>query len=361
MHDEALMRRALALAARASGNTGPNPMVGAIVAGNDGEPIAFGYHERAGNAHAEAAALEKAGDKARGATLFVTLEPCNHQGRTPPCTDAILRAGLARVVIATEDEDPRVRGAGIERLRNAGLQVDVGVGAEAARRLNRMYSHHCRTGRPFVTLKMAQSLDGAVGLRPSTQQKLTGKRAAAFVRSLRYAHDAVMVGVETAIVDDPQLTVRPYKERAVPYWRVIVDSTARLPLRSKIVTDQKRARTIVAVTERAPAERIDAIRAAGVDVVRCRANDVGRVDLRDLLDRLGKRGMLAVLCEGGPALAGALLNAGLANEIVLIVAPVCLGAAREAPVFAGLEKPVNLRIEDVRKLDEDTLIVAAPE
>jgi diaminohydroxyphosphoribosylaminopyrimidine deaminase / 5-amino-6-(5-phosphoribosylamino)uracil reductase len=360
MQDEALMRRALALAARAVGNTSPNPMVGAIVAGNDGEPIALGYHERAGSAHAEAAALEKAGDKARGATLFVTLEPCNHHGRTPPCTDAIVKAGVARVVVATEDEDPRVRATGIETLRKAGIRVDVGVGAEAARRLNRTYFHQRRTGRPFVTLKMAQSLDGAVGLRPSTQQKLTGKRAAAYVRSLRYAHDAVMVGVETAIVDDPQLTVRPHKERAVPYSRVIVDSTARLPLRSKIVTDQRRAGTIVAVTERAPSDRVDALRAAGVDVMLCRANEVGRVDIRDLLDRLGKRGMLAVLCEGGPALAGALLNAGLANEIILIVAPVCLGAAREAPVLAGLEKPVSLRVEALRKLDEDVVIVAAP-
>src|ERR1700730_5017332 len=215
MHDEAIMRRALALAARAAGNTSPNPMVGAIVASSEGEPIAQGYHERAGDAHAEAVALERAGDKARGATLFLTLEPCNHHGHTPPCTDAIIRAGVARVVIATEDDDPRVRGAGIKRLREAGIRVDVAAGPEAARRLNRMYFHHRRTGRPFVTLKMAQSLDGAVGVRSGERRQLTGAKAVAYVRSLRYEHDAVMVGIGTVLVDDPALTVRPFRARAV--------------------------------------------------------------------------------------------------------------------------------------------------
>ena len=354
------MRKALGLAARGAGNTSPNPMVGAIVVRDDGTSIATAFHEGAGTPHAESIALERAGSDARGSTLYVTLEPCDHHGKTPPCTQAIIQAGVARVVIAAADEDARVRGAGIERLRAAGLRVDVGVCEDASRLLNRMYSHQRRTGRPYVTLKMAQSLDGAVGLRAGERTRLTGQKASAHVRSLRYEHDAVMVGVQTAIVDDPQLTVRPFKKRAVPYARIVVDSNARLPVTSKLVTDMTKAVTIVATTDGAPRDRVEALRNAGVEVIVTAADSSGRVDVRDLLVRLGQRGMLGVLCEGGPTLAAALLQAGLASEIQLIVAPVVLGSAADAPAFSGLTKPVELRIETVRKLGDDVLVVAHP-
>lgn len=360
MRDEALMRKALALAARGTGNTSPNPMVGAIVAGDDGAIIATGYHERAGTAHAESIALEAAGSAARGATLYVTLEPCDHHGTTPPCTQAVIQSGVARVVIATADDDERARGAGIERLRAAGLRVDVGICEDAARILNRMYSHQRRTGRPYLTLKMAQSLDGAIALRKGERTRLTGEKAVAHVRSLRFEHDAVMVGVETAIVDDPQLTVRPYRHRAVPYARIVVDSNARLPLTSALVKDQKKALTIVVTTDRAPRDRVEALKGAGVEVLVTGADAAGRVDVRDLLGQLGRRGMLGVLCEGGPTLGATLLDAKLVDEMHLIAAPVVLGTATEAPVLSGLAKPVDFRIEAIRRLGDDILIVAHP-
>jgi diaminohydroxyphosphoribosylaminopyrimidine deaminase/5-amino-6-(5-phosphoribosylamino)uracil reductase len=360
MHDEDIMRRALVLAVKAKGNTSPNPMVGAVIAAPDGSTVSEGFHERAGAPHAEAAALERAGERARGSTLFVTLEPCNHEGRTPPCTDAIIQAGVSRVVVASEDDDERVNGSGIRRLREAGIRVDVGTHAAEARHLNRMYFQHRRTGRPFVTLKMAQSIDGAIGARSGERRQLTGRKAAAYVRSLRYEHDAVMVGIGTVLVDDPALTVRPFKARAIPFARIVVDSLARLPPDSNLVRDQKRASTIAAVTGAAPPERVASLQSAGVDVIECASASDGRVDLRDLLDRLGERGMLGLLCEGGPALAGALLNANLAQELQYIVAPIVLGTAHAAPSIAGLTAPRELLVDDIRRMGDDTLIAGRP-
>jgi len=362
MRSEALMTLALAEAERAVGNTSPNPMVGAVIArGDDETPIAFGFHERAGTAHAEVVALRRAGAEARGATLYVNLEPCDHEGATPPCTRAIIEAGVARVVVATLDEDERARGAGLARLRAAGIQVDLGCGKERARELNRMYLHQRRTGRSFVTLKMAQSVDGAIAPKSGERYALTGRAATAHVRRLRFEHDAVMVGIGTALVDDPQLTVRPYRERAVPYRRIVVDSSARLPLDKKLVTDRTRATTLVATTASAPRERADDLQAAGIEVLVCGANDSGRVDLRDLLERLGSLGMLGVLCEGGPTLASAFVEVGLVDELHTLIAPIVLGTAASAPAFHRLSKPRHLQVRSVRKLGDDSLIVARPE
>jgi diaminohydroxyphosphoribosylaminopyrimidine deaminase/5-amino-6-(5-phosphoribosylamino)uracil reductase len=362
MRSEALMTLALAEAERALGNTSPNPMVGAVIArGDDETPIAFGYHERAGTPHAEVVALGRAGAEARGATLYVNLEPCDHEGATPPCTRAIIEAGIARVVVATLDEDERARGAGIGRLRAAGINVDLGCGEERARELNRMYLHQRRTGRTYVTLKMAQSVDGAIAPKPGERFALTGRAATAHVRRLRFEHDAVMVGIGTAIVDDPQLTVRPFRERAVPYRRIVVDSSARLPLDKRLVSDQKRAATLVATTASAPRERIDDLRSAGIELLVCGTTDSGQVDLRDLLGRLGSLDMLGVLCEGGPTLASALLEAGLVDELHVLIAPVVLGTAASAPAIHGLTQPRHLRVRSVRKLGDDTLFVARPD
>ena len=361
MRDEALMTLALAEAERGLGNTSPNPMVGAVIArAEDEAPIAFGYHERKGSSHAEVVALERAGEAARGATLYVNLEPCDHEGATPACTRAIIDAGIGRVVVATLDEDERVRGAGVRRLKAAGIHVEVGPGEARARELNRMYFHQRRTGRPFVTLKMAQSLDGAIAPRHGERYALTGRASSVHVRRLRFEHDAVMIGVGTAIIDDPQLTVRPFRDRAVPYRRIIVDSTARLPLDRKLVTNLSRISTTVATTASAPTGRMEALRSAGVDVLVCGARDDGRVDLHDLLARLGSLGMLGVLCEGGPSLASALLEQGLVDELHTIIAPLVLGTAASAPAFHALSRPHDLRPTKVRKLGDDTLVVARP-
>jgi diaminohydroxyphosphoribosylaminopyrimidine deaminase/5-amino-6-(5-phosphoribosylamino)uracil reductase len=360
MRDEEFMRDAIALAARAKGNTGPNPMVGAVVVAPDGAVVGSGYHERAGAAHAEALAIERAGARARGATLFVTLEPCHIEGRTPPCTEAIVTAGIARVVVAMLDPDPRERGQGVERLRDAGIDVEIGPCGDEANHLNRMYACHRNYGRPYVTLKMAQSVDGAIGERPGERRRLTGAIADRYVRSLRYEHDAVMVGIGTALADDPLLTVRPYRHRAVPYSRVIVDSTARLAIGSKLVGDLSRATTFVAVTDAAPVARVGALAEAGVRVIACEQDSQGRVRLADLMRRLGDLQMLGVLCEGGPRLASALLDDDLADELHWIIAPLVLGTAAIAPVLAGARKPTAIDVRSVRRLGDDVLIVGTP-
>lgn len=333
-------------------------MVGALLTDEAGE-IAVRHHERAGKPHAEAAVIEQAGTRARGATLFVTLEPCVHHGRTPPCVEAIIEAGIARVVVAAEDPDKRVAGQGIRLLRAAGIEVHVGLCEAQARDLNRAYYHQRLTGLPYVTLKMAQSLDGAVGARLGETCRLTGERAAMLVRSLRYDNDVVMIGVGTALADDPQLTVRPSRWRAVPYLRVVVDSHARLPLTSKLVTDVRQAKTLVACVEDAEADRRRALEDAGVGIVVCAQNERGGVDLLDLLRRLGRQGTLSVLCEGGPTLAGSLLQATCVDELQWLVAPVILGTASRAPVIAATSQlKTPLRVRGTRRLGDDMWISA---
>jgi diaminohydroxyphosphoribosylaminopyrimidine deaminase / 5-amino-6-(5-phosphoribosylamino)uracil reductase len=360
MQVEQAMSEALELAARGNGNTSPNPMVGAVVLASNGDIAGTGYHERAGAPHAETRALAGAGERARGGTLVVTLEPCHRHGRTPPCTDGIAAAGVARVVVAMLDPDPHERGAGVEALRASGIRVDVGVGEPAAARLNRMYVRHRTTGRPWITLKMAQSIDGAIGAERGRRERITGPEAGRHVDDLRFSHDAVMVGVETAIVDDPQLTVRPLRERAVPYTRIVVDSAARLPVGSTLVARQQDAATIVAITERAPAARVAALEAAGAGIIRCASDAAGRVDVHDLLERLGARGMLGVLCEGGPTLAASLLSAGSVDELHWLLAPCILGTARANPVLARIPRHVDFIISEHRVLGEDVLVIAAP-
>ncbi|HME82279.1 MAG TPA: bifunctional diaminohydroxyphosphoribosylaminopyrimidine deaminase/5-amino-6-(5-phosphoribosylamino)uracil reductase RibD [Candidatus Eremiobacteraceae bacterium] len=360
----AYMKRALALAARASGDTSPNPLVGAVVV-RDGHVVGEGFHRRAGAAHAERVALRKAGARSRGATLYSTLEPCAHRGRTPPCTSAIIAAGIKRVTIAIEDPDSKVNGRGIAAMRRAGIEVEIGDGASSAREQNRAYIAQRTTGRPFVTLKIAQTLDGYVARRKGERTQITGPAAARFTRRQRIEHDVVMVGVETAIVDDPMLTVRPPHRRAVPYVRVVVDSRGRIPLHAKLITDQRSARTIVATTHAMPAAVRAALVARGVHVMNCKRTSAGRVDLRDLLARLGRQGHLSVLCEAGPTLARALVSARLVDRIHWLIAPIRFGVtlARNGPRTRPVQAPLMPRahVERVRRIGRDTLIEAAPE
>jgi diaminohydroxyphosphoribosylaminopyrimidine deaminase/5-amino-6-(5-phosphoribosylamino)uracil reductase len=359
MNDETYMLRALRLARAAAGNTSPNPLVGAVIVTANGEVVGEGRHERAGADHAEAVALHAAGDRARGATLYVNLEPCSHQGRTPPCADAIIRAGIARVVTAMDDPDPRVRGQGHRRLAEAGIAVTTGVAAAAAAALNRMYLHHRATGRPFVTLKMAQSLNGAVAARGGERRQLTGKRAQKYVRSLRYEHDAVMVGAGTVIVDDPQLTVRPFRSRAVPYTRIVVDARGRIPPKAKILKEQMRAPTLVATTSLMPGEVRRNLGERGIKVLECERTQDGNVHLGDLLQKLGDQHVISVLCEGGPTLAGSLLAGGQVCELVWLLAPNVLAGEESIPVVKGAAQ-TSLAFEAVKKLGDDLLVTATP-
>jgi len=323
-------------------------MAGAVVA-RGGRVVAEGYHPALGKPHAEVFALQRAGAGARGATLYVSLEPCCHHGRTPPCTDAIIRSGVARVVAAAIDPDPRVSGKGIAALRRARIEVEVGVLEAEARRLNEAYWKHVTTGLPFVTLKMAASLDGKIATRAGDSRWITGDSARAAAHRLRAEHDAVMVGIGTVIADDPELTARRGERVVKRPLRVIVDSRGRVPLKAKVLDDAADHPTIVAVTGRAPATKLDALRRRGAEPLVFEGQD-GRVDIAALIAHLGRRGDLrSVLIEGGGSLAASALRAGLVDKVIWFIAAVMVGG-RRAPT--GVEGDGVARMADALPLED---------
>lgn len=358
------MRRALRLARRAAGRTSPNPMVGAVVV-RDGRVVGEGYHARAGAPHAEAHALRAAGAEAAGATLYVTLEPCDHHGRTPPCTEAIIAAGVRRVVAAAEDPNPLVAGRGLERLRAAGLTVETGVLEDEARALNEAFFKFISTGRPFVTWKYAMSLDGKVAAHTGVSRWISGERARTLVHRLRAGADAIMVGVGTALADDPLLTARGRGGHGGSGGRdpvrVIVDSRLRLPATARVLHPGSAAPTWVATTPHAPAERRRALEAAGAEVLML-PDAGGRVHLPALMDELGRRQVTSVLCEGGPTLAAALLEDSLIDKVYCFISPRLIGGAAAPGALAGTGSPNpdlawRLHRAAWRRVGEDLLAV----
>lgn len=360
MTDLEWMARALTLAVRGRGLTSPNPMVGAIVV-RDGRVLAERFHERAGGPHAEAAALDAAGERARGATLYVTLEPCNHVGRTPPCVDAIIRAGVRRVVSATRDPNPRVKGGGAAALAAAGIEVTAGCLEREARDLNRAFFTAVERQRPHVTAKWAMTLDGKIAAFDRRSQWITGEAARREGHRLRSQSDAIVTGIGTVLADDPALTVRLERPWPREPYRVVVDSRARLPLDATLLQTGSRARVLVAVGEAAPPQRLAALESAGVTVLPCKSRE-GRVDVIDLAARLLALDVTAVLLEGGSELTGAFVQTALVDRVAAFVAPTLLGGA-EAPTPAGgpgLTLPAALRLTNmtVRPLGGDWLIEA---
>ena len=317
------MRAALRLARRGLGRTSPNPPVGAVVVA-EGRVVGRGFHPKAGQPHAEVFALDDAGDAARGATLYVTLEPCCHTGkRTPPCTERVIATGVKRLVFASTDPNPQVAGRGATRLREAGLSVESGVLAGEADRLIEGFARHVTTGRPLVTLKLALSLDGRVCALDRSSRWITGPEARAEVHRLRDASDAVLVGIGTALADDPALTTRlPRGGRDA--LRVVVDAQARLPPGAKMLTGGSPAGTLVCVGPRAPHERRAALTAAGAEVLEVAEVD-GHVDLDRVIAELGRRGVCTLLAETGPRLSSALLSRGLVDKVLAYVAPKLIG------------------------------------
>jgi diaminohydroxyphosphoribosylaminopyrimidine deaminase/5-amino-6-(5-phosphoribosylamino)uracil reductase len=318
--DRAYMLRALDLARRGWGQTAPNPMVGAVVV-RDGTVVGEGFHARFGEAHAEVVALEQAGERARGATLYVTLEPCAHHGRTPPCADAVIAAGVRRVVIAGEDPNPEAAG-GAARLRAAGIHVEVGLEAEGARELNAAFFHAFASDRPWIILKLAISLDGAIAnasrTRGSGGDWLTGAESRREVHHMRAGVDAIAVGVGTVLADDPMLTVRDVPEPRVAPRRVIFDSELRTPLGAAVVRGARIVPTTI-VARRAASDRRDAMAAAGVDV---RVYETLEAALRGL----AADGVRSMLVEGGARFGASLLEQGAVDRLVIFQAPVVLGA-----------------------------------
>jgi diaminohydroxyphosphoribosylaminopyrimidine deaminase/5-amino-6-(5-phosphoribosylamino)uracil reductase len=314
---------AQALEAGHQGDPSPNPHVGAVIV-KDGQLIASGFHASAGERHAEIVALEQAGERARGATLFVTLEPCNHFGKTPPCTDAIIKAGIARVVAGCADPNPNVTGGGVAKLRGAGIEVVTGVLSNPCKALIRPWRKYITQGTAYLTLKLATSLDGRIATKTGASKWITSPDSRARGHRLRAAHDAVLVGVSTIVADDPQLTVREGPPARNPI-RVIVDSNLRIPLSSTVVTTAAEVPTCVLTTPHSSVKAEEALAERGVNVVRVTANTQGRCDMKAALRALAQREVVSVLCEGGAELAGSLLADQLAEELHFFIAPVLLG------------------------------------
>lgn len=319
--DEDFMREALFLAKNAMGRTSPNPLVGAVIV-REGRVVGAGWHRKAGTPHAEVHALAMAGDLAHGATAYVTLEPCSHHGRTGPCAEALVKAGVKRVVTAMLDPNPLVAGKGKAMLEAAGVEVTVGVLAEEARRLNEAYLKWVTQKLPFVTLKTAMTLDGKIATAAGKSQWITGEAARRRVHEMRDVADAIVVGIGTVLADDPSLTTRLADGTGRNPVRVIVDSRARTPLAAKVVQDGA-AKTLVAVTRTASEERCAALRAAGVEVVR--AGEGERVDLAALMRLLAAREFTSVFVEGGGTLNFSLLAAGLVDKVHAFIAPKIVG------------------------------------
>ncbi len=356
--DLVYMGQALDLARKAVGRISPNPMVGSIVV-QDGSVVGRGYYHEYGAQHAEPQALLDASGQTRGAVMYVTLEPCCHQGKTPPCTNAIINAGIESVYIAMVDPDPRVSGKGIEQLRAAGISVDIGLLEAEAQDLNKTYIHHRKSGNPYVSLKLAQTLDGCIAAQNGSSKWISGKAARERVHLMRSRVDAVLIGIETLLKDDPQLTVRHVDGRQPR--RVILDSLARTPINARLLTNE--APTTIFVSNKASSERIEELRRVGANVM-VMPDDNGRIRLESVKYELGKSGITTLLVEGGRQVATSFLREGAVDNITFFISPRLLGK--------GISSVGDLKINDlsealvledwnVEVLGEDILITATPQ
>lgn len=328
------MQQALDLAKQGQGLTSPNPTVGAVVVQNDAV-VGQGFHTWAGIDHAEIVALREAGDKAHGATLYVTLEPCAHHGRTGPCADAVIRAGIKRVVAAMGDPNPQVSGQGLAKLREAGVEVELDEDhAEAALRLNEAFVHFMKTGRPLVTIKAALTLDGKIAAPQDNYGWITSEVARADVQQVRHLSDAILTGLGTVLQDDCLLTDRSGRERSRPLLRIVLDSQLRIPLTSKMVTGIKNNDLLVVGTSAAPAERRKALEGAGAQVLIADGAS-GRTDPTQVLEYLAKERYLSLMVEAGSKVNWAMLDTQIADKVLFYYAPKILGGMHSLPVAGG--------------------------
>jgi diaminohydroxyphosphoribosylaminopyrimidine deaminase/5-amino-6-(5-phosphoribosylamino)uracil reductase len=360
--DEEYIRAALELAASAKGEVSPNPLVGALVV-KEGRIVGRGVHRYADVKHAEVLALEEAGELAQGATLYTNLEPCCHYGRTPPCTEAIIRAGIARVVASMRDPNPQVCGRGFDALRRAGIRVDVGIAEAEAQQLNEKFVRYITSGRPFVHLKIAMSLDGRIATATGHSRWITGDASRQAVHLLRHEYDAVLVGIGTVLADDPELTDRSARPRHRPLVRVVLDSHLRIPLRSKLVRTARQWPLWIFTTD-SDKERARRLREFGAEVIPVSAR-AGRVDVSSVLEELGRREITSLLVEGGAEVHATFLQQGLADKLTVFIAPKIIGGRRARAAVGGediptLDRALSVRIVAVARSGEDVEITAYP-
>ena len=357
-----MMQRALDLAARGVGQVSPGPLVGTVIVDPNQQIVGEGFYVFDEVKHAETLALEQAGDKSRGATAYVSLEPHAHQGRTTPCTDALIKAGIKRVVSPIEDPNPKVSGRGFAHLREAGIEVRTGLMADEAGALNEAYIHFMRTGRPFVHLKMAVSMDGKVATVNGDSRWITGEQARARVHDLRHQYDAIMVGGRTARADDPLLTDRSGKKRRRPLVRVVIEQYLRLSPESQLAQTTEAGPVLIFASGDPEADELSALQSRGVEVIA----QESALDLASVLEQLGKRSVQSILVEGGAFLAALMLEAGFVNKVTFFIAPMIIGG-QDAPSAiggAGAEKIADaLQLErvEIAQHDRDVEITGYPD
>ncbi|WP_125666151.1 bifunctional diaminohydroxyphosphoribosylaminopyrimidine deaminase/5-amino-6-(5-phosphoribosylamino)uracil reductase RibD [Paenibacillus baekrokdamisoli] len=360
LNDETYMRLAIDMASKAKGQTDINPVVGCVVV-NDGRIVGLGAHLKRGEGHAEVHALSMAGPAAEGATVYVTLEPCSHHGRTPPCCERIIEAKAARVVVACTDPNPVVAGRGIAKLREAGIVVEVGLLGSESEKMNEAFNTFITTRRPFVTVKSAMTLDGKIATKTGDSRYVSGPESREFVHTLRHQNMAIMVGAQTALADDPELTTR-LQVPAVHPIRIVVDSKLRLPLDAKLLRERI-SPVIVLTTEGADANKRQALEAAGAQVLNCGSGP--QVDLAEAMRLLGEQEIASILLEGGGKLNGAMLEQSLVHKVILFIAPKIIGGAASPSSFdfEGFERmaeAIELTRMTVEQIGNDVCIVGYP-
>ncbi|WP_349407628.1 bifunctional diaminohydroxyphosphoribosylaminopyrimidine deaminase/5-amino-6-(5-phosphoribosylamino)uracil reductase RibD [Pseudalkalibacillus sp. SCS-8] len=357
MEHERYMKLAIGMAEQTAGQTSPNPKVGAVVVRN-GEIVGLGAHLKAGEGHAEVHALNMAGNKAEGATMYVTLEPCSHYGKTPPCADLVIERGIHRVYIATLDPNPLVAGRGVERLKDAGIDVHVGLLEKEAISLNRFFNHFMKTNLPFVTLKAASSLDGKTAANSGDSKWITGEDARLDVHQYRHEHDAILVGVNTIIQDDPQLTTRLPSGGRNPI-RIILDTNLRIPEDAKVLHDGA-AETIIIAGSSAPTERIESLRRDHVRIIQL---DCPSIEIYPLLERLVEEGVTSIFVEGGSSVHASFMKERCFQEMITYIAPKLIGGKKSPSVIGGegietMAEAVQLEIVSVNQLGDDLKIIS---
>lgn len=356
--DRKFMRQAIELAARGRGHVGPNPMVGAVIV-RDGQVIAEGWHKVYGSLHAETDALSSCGGNAAGAVMYVTLEPCCHYGKQPPCTEAIIRAGISKVVVGMTDPNPLVAGHGIETLRSHGIDVSAGLFEKEIAHLNRIFVKYITTGQPWVVLKSAMTLDGRIAAATGDSRWVSGEESRRLAHGLRGRYMGIVAGIGTVMADDPMLNCRVGEMRQPV--RIVIDSGASLPLGSKLVETAGQYRTVVAHTPGAAPDRLEGLKRNGVELLECAADADGRVDIRDFLRKTGGMKLDSLLVEGGSELDWSFVRGGLVDEYYIFVAPKIIGGrSAKGPVggegFARMADAVHVSVESVTPSGEDWLV-----
>jgi len=359
MDDSFFMKMALDLAEQGIGYTSPNPMVGAVVV-KDGKVVGRGWHQIPGGPHAEVYAIDDAGDQAKGADLYVTLEPCNHHGKTPPCTEKIIGSGIRRVIMAMTDPNPDVAGGGAQRLEQAGISVVSGVCEKEAQQLIEFFTKYVKTKRPFAILKIAATLDGRIATRTGDSKWITGETSRKYVHELRHAVDAILVGVNTIKTDNPQLTTRLEGKKGKDPTRIILDTNLSIPEEAKVLHNDSPSDTIIITGNSVPLEKKSRLEKMGAQIIDAKLKD-NLIDLNALMDKLGQMRITSLLIEGGSRVAAEAINARIVDKICFFYAPKILGGDDGAPMLRGMGPALmsqSVAVSDVtvRRFDEDMMI-----